>query len=144
MYASSTLIIINILPFSFSFLRFSLSFFLLFFLFLPSFLLSFLPFFISSFLPFFPEYFIFNWSIVDLQCISLYFIINFYLGPFMLLQMTLFHSFSWLSNTPLCVCVCVFVYILHIHISHVHTPHIFLSIHLLVDVWVLPSSGYCK
>ena len=32
----------------------------------------------------------------------------------MLLQMTIFHSFSWLSNIPLCVCVCVCVYTPHL------------------------------
>ena len=32
----------------------------------------------------------------------------------MLLQVVLFHSFLWLSNTSLCVCVCVYhVFIIH-------------------------------
>ena len=36
----------------------------------------------------------------------------------MSLQMAQFHSFLWLSNSPLCVCVCVCVYhILFIHSS---------------------------
>ena len=33
------------------------------------------------------------------------------LGPFMLLQIALFHSFLWLSNISLYVCVCLYVYI---------------------------------
>ena len=50
-----------------------------------------------------------------------------YDNPFLLLQMALFHSFSWLSNIPCCVyvsvCVCVRVYI---HMSSL--------IPLLIDV----------
>ena len=37
----------------------------------------------------------------------------------MLLQMALFHSFSWLRDIPLCVCVCVYTH------TNTHTHHIF-------------------
>ena len=43
------------------------------------------------------------------------------LGPSMLLQMALFHPFSWLSNIPLSVCVCVCVCVC----VHTHTHYIF-------------------
>ena len=36
------------------------------------------------------------------------------LGPSMLLQMALFHSFLWLSNIPVCKCVCVCVCVPHL------------------------------
>lgn len=42
------------------------------------------------------------------------------LAPWIFLQMTLFHSFIWLSNIPfVCVCVCVYIY------SIVYMYHIF-------------------
>jgi len=36
-----------------------------------------------------------------------------FLGPSMLLQMALFHSFLWLSNSPI-VCVCVYIHTQHL------------------------------
>ena len=59
----------------------------------------------------------------------------------MLLQMTLFHSFLWLSSIPLdtymcvCVCGCMYVYI---------KPHL---LYLFICQWtfrLLPCLGYCK
>ena len=52
------------------------------------------------------------------------------LGPPMLLQMALFHSFLWLSNIPLCVCVCVCVYI-YIYVSHIFL--VYIPIHSSID-----------
>ena len=56
------------------------------------------------------------------------------LGPFMLLQMALFHSILWLSNVPVRVCVCVYVCV-----SHLLYP--------LICRWafrLLPCIGYWK
>ena len=49
------------------------------------------------------------------------------LDPSTSLQITQFHSFLWLSNVPLYICT---------------TSS--LSIHLLMGMWLLPWSGYCK
>ena len=44
------------------------------------------------------------------------------LAPSMLLQMSLFYSFLWLSNIPVCVCVCVCVQTNHVYVyTHTHT-----------------------
>ena len=49
----------------------------------------------------------------------------------MLLQMTLFHYFLWLSIILLCVCVCVYIYIYaHIPIYHIFCIHSSVSGHL--------------
>ena len=45
------------------------------------------------------------------------------------LQVAIFHSFSLLSNIPLCVCVCVCVY-LFIYINHIFFIHSAVSGHL--------------
>ena len=57
------------------------------------------------------------------------------LGPFMLLQMALFHSILWLSNVPVRVCVhmykCVYIYIcLYICV------YIYMSVYVCVYIYV--------
>ena len=52
---------------------------------------------------------------------SILFLTSLSLGPSMLLQMTLFHPYLWLSNMPLYICVCVCMCV------HIHTCHIFIN-----------------
>ena len=59
-----------------------------------------------------------------------------YVGPSMLLQMALFHSFIWPSSIPLCVCVCVCVCVC------IQTASLF--IHLSMDSEVVSMLGYCE
>ena len=50
----------------------------------------------------------------------------------MLLQIEEFHSFLWLSNSPLCVCVCMCVCLYIYTHTYIYVYHI-LFIHLSVD-----------
>ena len=59
----------------------------------------------------------------DVYCLSLSELLHFTSpGPFMLLQIALFHSFLWLSNISLyicmCVCVCMYTYTYIISVVH--------------------------
>ena len=57
----------------------------------------------------------------------------------MVLQMVVFHSFSWLSNIPcVYICVCVYIYVcIYIYIKYLTSS---LSLQLLVDIYVVSMS----
>ena len=62
------------------------------------------------------------------------------LGPFMLLQMAMFHSFLWLTNGPVCVYVCILmcecdcVCVYHVFLSQLSVDGHLGCFHVLVVV----------
>ena len=70
--------------------------------------------------------------------IFVFFCLTYFTAASILLQMTLFHSFLWLSNIPLYqsiyICIYIYIYICHIFFIHLSVDGYLGCFHVLVIV----------